>query len=330
MQSVLLRKPLSGDFSALSILEKLEVTANIHDETLAIIFRKNISGITQRLGEIALRKDEDQEIDSISWAATAVIRSTDLENEVKDLRVKYEEQGKMIEKLNQQLESFIQAKIENDNSLLEKFRELLNAKKSKIRDLHRALGRVQGDPQNGKIPGVDFRTASTKPPGTAVKSHDTEEIPSHRSPAASRSAKRKAKGTRPTATGSVSTSDEEESFDKMSVDEKHVQAEVSTPERPDPSATEDEDEDNTDDDLDSAPVVSRPIEKQPVANPHDEAPTTPPKRRPTPPPRRELPFAAPARQPAANEATMTKTGSQTTNSTSATANRDDETSDDEL
>lgn len=150
MQTVLLRKPVSGDFSATS-LEKLEVTANVNDETLAIIFRKNISGITQRLGEIALRKDEDQEIDSISWAATAVLRSTDLEKEVKDLGVKYQEQGKVIEKLNQQLESFIQAKIENDNSLLEKFRELLNAKKSKIRDLHRALARVQGDPQNGKV-----------------------------------------------------------------------------------------------------------------------------------------------------------------------------------
>lgn len=323
---------MSGDISATSILEKLEVTANINDETLAIIFRKNISGITQRLGEIALRKDEDQEIDSISWAATAVIRSTDLENEVKDLRVKYEEQGKMIKKLNQQLEDFIQAKIENDNSLLEKFRELLNAKKSKIRDLHRALASVQGDPQNGKTPRVEFRTASTKPPGTAAKSQNTEDIPSARSPAASRSTKRKAKGTRPTATGSVSTSDEEVSFDKMSVDEKHVQAEVSTPDRPDLSATEDEDEDDTDDDdLDSAPIVSQPVENQPVAKPHDQAPTNPPKRRPTPPPRRELPFAALAHQPAANEATTTKTGSQPTNNTSATANGDDdETSDDEL
>lgn len=128
-----------------------------------IIFRKNISGITQRLGEISLKKDEDQEIDSISWAATAVTRSTDLEVEVKDLRGKYEEQGRMIEKLNQQLESLIQAKIEHENGLLEKFRELLNAKKSKIRDLHRALAGVKMDPQNGKTHCVEFRTASTKP-----------------------------------------------------------------------------------------------------------------------------------------------------------------------
>lgn len=133
-------------------LEKLEVTANINHETLAIIFRKNISGITQRLGEISLKKDEDQEIDAISWAATAVTRSTDLEKEIKELSAKYEEQGRTIDKLNQQLENLIQAKIEHERSLLEKFQELLNAKKSKIRDLHRALARVKVDPQNGNPP----------------------------------------------------------------------------------------------------------------------------------------------------------------------------------
>lgn len=111
----------------------------------------------------------------------------------------------------------------------------------------------------------------------------------------------------------------------MSLDEKHVEAELSTPERPDLSATEDDDD--TDDGLDSAPVASQPTEKQP----RDEAPTTPPKRRPTPPPRRELPFAAPARQKATNEAMGTKTGSQTADNTSATVDGDDdETSDDEL
>lgn len=161
MQSVLLRKPLSGDVLAANKLEKLEVTANINNEKLVIIFRKNISGITQRLGEISLTKDEDQEIDSIGWAATAVTRSTDLEKEVWDLRAKYEEQGRTIKKLDQQLENLIQAKIEHENTLLEKFQELLNAKKSKIRDLHRALAKVKVDPQNGKIPCIDFKDSQT-------------------------------------------------------------------------------------------------------------------------------------------------------------------------
>lgn len=316
LQSFLLRKPLGGHLPAADGLKKLEATASIYDDKLVIIFRNNISGITQRLGEISLKKDEDQEIDSISWAATAVTRSTDLEVEVKDLRGKYEEQGRMMERLNQQLESLIQAKIEHENSLLEKFRELLNAKKSKIRDLHRALAGVKVDPQN------------------VVQSQSAEEILSPRSPAASRSTKRKAKGTRPTATASISTSDEEESIDKMSVDEHHEEAQVFTPERSDHSATEDED----DDDLDSAPLVSQPTKKEPVA-PSDgvKASANAPARRPTPPPRRELPFAAPPPQSAVDEdekkTEPAPSASQASNNTSATAHGDDdddETSDDEL
>lgn len=122
----------------------------------------------------------------------------------------------------------------------------------------------------------------------------------------------------------------------MSVDGGHEQAEVVTPERSDPSATEDED----DDDLDSAPVFSQPVEKDPVAKSRDEASAKVPARRPTPPPRRELPFAAPTHQPAVNEETMAKkpepaSESQGTNNTSGTVDGndgddDDETSDDEL
>lgn len=337
LQSVLLRKPLGGDVAVANGFEKLEVTANIHDENLVIIFRNNIAGITQRLGEISLRKDEVREIDSISWAATAVTWSVDLEKEVRDLRAKYEEQGRTIEKLNQQLDNLIQAKIEHENSLLEKFQELLNAKKSKIRDLHRALARVKEDPQNGKILCVDSRTAITKPLFTAAQVKTAQEISSPGSPAASRSTKRKAKGTRPTATASVSTSDEEEAFDKMSVDGKHERDREFTPELSDPDPTEDED----DDDLDSGPVFSQPVENETVTKSRDEPAAKVPARRPTPPPRRELPFPAPPRQPTVEEENMANktepaSGSQATNNTSATVDGndgdddDDETSDDEL
>lgn len=338
LHSVLLRKPLGGDVAAANGFEKLEVTANINEENLVIIFRNNIAGIIQRLGEIALRKDEVREIDSISWAATAVTRSIDLEKEVKDLGAKYEEQGRTIEQLNKQLENLIQAKIEHENSLLEKFQQLLNAKKSKIRDLHRALARVKVDPQNGKILCINSRTAITKPALTAAQVKTAQEISSPGSPAASRSTKRKAKGTRPTAAASVSTSDEEEAFDKMSVDGNHERAQEFTPELSDPDPTEDED----DDDLDSGPVFSQPVEREAVAKPFDEASANVPTRRLTPPPRRELPFPAPPRQSTVEEEenmankAEPASGSQATNNISATVDGndggddDDETSDDEL
>ncbi|MCJ1466645.1 hypothetical protein MMC07_005265 [Pseudocyphellaria aurata] len=319
LKSVLLREPLSGDDLDSYSLEKLEVTANINDEKLLIIFRKNISGITQRLGEISLEKDEDQEIDAISWAATAVTRSTDLEKQFQELSARYEEQGRTIEKLDQQLENLIQAKIEHEQSLLERFQALLNAKKSKIRDLHRALASVKVDPQQ------------------VAKSETAKELSSLRSPAVSRGTKRKAKGTQPTATASVSTSDEEEAVDKLSEDQEPEQAQQSTPERSDPGATEDEDDD---DDLDSAPIFSQSVGRHPAAQSPDEASSPKiPAQRPTPPPRRQLPFPAPSRQPAVDAGRTAKktdfvSASQTSNNTSATVegndDDDDETSDDEL
>ncbi len=78
-----------------------------------------------------------------------MIRCNELEKAAKDLNSKFKEQGKTIEKLNRQLEDLITAKNEHENSLLEKFRDLLNAKKLKIRDLHRALAAAKVEPQDG-------------------------------------------------------------------------------------------------------------------------------------------------------------------------------------
>lgn len=96
-----------------------------------------------------MRKDDSQEIDFISWTATAVIRCTSLEEEIYTLREKYEEQSHVVGKLNQQLEELINAKIEHENLLLEKFRDLLNAKKLKIRDQQRLLASANVDPNKG-------------------------------------------------------------------------------------------------------------------------------------------------------------------------------------
>ena len=86
-----------------------------------------------------MKKDEDQEIDTITWVSTAVVRSQVLEQEAEDLRTKSKEQGELIKKLNKQLEDLIASKADHENVLLEKFREILNTKKLKIRDQQRLL-----------------------------------------------------------------------------------------------------------------------------------------------------------------------------------------------
>lgn len=212
--------------------EQLEIVATIAGDTLAIHFRNNISGITQKLGEILLKQDDSQEIDSVSWAGSAVLRSTQLEAEVQDLTSKYEEQTRTITHLNKQLEDLISAKKDHEDALLEKFRELLNAKKLKIRDQQRLLAGAKVNPKQ------------------AEKVQNARQTKKSHTPKASRAGKRKAEGD---ATASQSSDDD--SFEPKAPTQKEEDEDseqVNTPEASDQDVTEDE----SDDDLDSAPAAA--------------------------------------------------------------------------
>ena len=134
--------------------EKLELSSVVVGDQLTLIIRRNISGITQRLGEILLQVLDEEEagdrVELLDWVGVAVDRTTALEQDIQNLNAKYEEQGRTIEKLHQQLEDFIETKKEHEASLLEKFQALLNAKKLKIRDQQRLLAGAKMDPQKGK------------------------------------------------------------------------------------------------------------------------------------------------------------------------------------
>jgi len=134
----------------------LETVATIDGPLLTITLRKNISGITQRLGTITLKQDDSQAIELFEWAGTAVAATTALESEVASLSAKYHDQQEALAKLNGQLEGLIKAKEEHENELLQKFMELLNAKKLKIRDQQRLLTGAKVDMSKGKL--VSSRT----------------------------------------------------------------------------------------------------------------------------------------------------------------------------
>ena len=156
LETFLLQQPLNGNNYAAEALGKLEVSATISEESLLLVFRRSISGIKQRLGELALSKNENEEIELFGWLGTATARCDELVKELTNLDDRCKEQGQAIKVINQQLEDLIEAKIEHENSLLEKFRELLNAKKLKIRDLHRALAVARVDSENGAFSSNPF------------------------------------------------------------------------------------------------------------------------------------------------------------------------------
>ena len=216
-----------------SVLEKLEVLATLTGDQLSLVFRNKISGITQKLGEVVLKKDEDQELDIVGWAGMAVERSNGLDRECQDLTSKHDEQSKKIKELNKQLEDLIKAKIQHENSLLQNFRELLNNKKLKIRDQQRLLVGAKVDPkQAAKLQNA----RSTSKPRVAT---------------ASRPGKRKANsGHR------VSESSDESGFEgkaPMRKPESDLSEQMNTPEHSDQDLTEDQ----SGDDLGSAPPAAK-------------------------------------------------------------------------
>ena len=134
---------------------------------------------------------------------------------VQELKKRLEEKEAQAEVLRQELADLIQKKIENENSLIEKFSLLLNEKKLKIRDQQRVLS-----------------TAATDPTRLAAV-QQSREGQSH-SPGSSRAGKRKA----------LKESSDQESdggFEQMDIDEQVREDSHEEPvQTPDPQSTADE------------------------------------------------------------------------------------------
>ena len=130
--------------------DNVEVVAKVSVDQMRVVFRRNISGIHQRIGEIILNKGENHEINTISWISTAVIRSESLEQNVEELSKKLEAHEDAVEKLKNQLNELQQAKISDETALLDKFCEVLNYKKAKIRDQQNLLATAKVDKARGK------------------------------------------------------------------------------------------------------------------------------------------------------------------------------------
>lgn len=154
LRGTLLQQRVEG--AARGALESIEVTATIAEDQIIVAVRKNTSGITQRLGEVILKKDEDQEIDTITWVSTAVVRSQALEQEVKELQNQFKKQGEVVAKLNEQLQNLIASQTDLKNTLFQKFAASLNKKKLKIRDQQRLLATAKVNQDKGSHDSTYF------------------------------------------------------------------------------------------------------------------------------------------------------------------------------
>ena len=287
---IFLRKRVDGRLAG--ALRGLETVATIEGNLLTITLRKTISGITQRLGTIGLHQDEAQAIELFEWAGIAAAATTALETEVATLSAKYQDQQKALIKLSSQLKDLTKTKEEHENVLLEKFMELLNAKKLKIRDQQRLLAGAKVDPDKGKLEYVTVGKNLICYIADRVQDARSSRAP--REVAPSRTSKRKARA-KPVAASSASDGDDFETMDISMEKNAGVQLDneeqVSTPDKSDLDATEDEDE--AVDTVANAPMTQSGIGSKgkvmDVAKKEDEASSK--SKRASPPPRRELPFS---------------------------------------
>ncbi|RXG48595.1 hypothetical protein VDGE_08893 [Verticillium dahliae] len=256
--------------------EGVEAIATVESEVaITITVRRRVKGITQRLGTLELKHNADEEIELFDWCGLAAAAVVQANVALAAVTTKQTELEASVRRLKSQLDELVEAKRTDETELLLKFRDLLNAKKVKIREQQKILAAVPPSQPTAQ-PGKPARSAGQG--RTATKS---------------RASKRKA------AAPVAEDDDDDESddgFEKMDVDTaagKEADADMSDQQR-DTTDAETETASEPDEDEDDAEEQ----EAKPARVQEDDAP----------PPARALPFmkktakkAAPAPPPAGSE-----------------------------
>ncbi|KAL7624425.1 hypothetical protein AAE478_005989 [Parahypoxylon ruwenzoriense] len=269
-------------------LSDIEIRADIEgdDSSVTLAFRKNIQGITKRLGSIPLEEDEKTEISPFEWCVAAIGARSKVEEDLVAATARIRALEGSLKELRDQLDEFIKTKEEDETQLLEKFRDLLNEKKVKIRQQQRLLASADVDPEKLANVGGDQNT----------EGHVAQ---------ASRASKRKIKEE-------PGSSDNE--FEKMDVEEEGNDGRAEPDmEEDEGSTTEDETMSGTSTDDDELALPTAKPRKKQATVPKSSARASTSKKASTPrsseddeeapPPQRNLPFmrnkpAAQARKPA--------------------------------
>lgn len=224
------------------------------------------------------------------------------------------------------MEDLIKAKQEHENTLLEKFRELLNTKKRKIRDQQRLLADAKLNPRTGLSHTVRHYILLRTYFSPAARVQEARGSSGPRKSVQSRQGKRKANG----AGIDEDVGSEEDGFEDMDVDGeggKAVPDALGREETPDKSDL-DETEDEAVDDNDTSPSTLRQVESgvgakgKAIETVKQKEPTAKPPEITSPPPRRELPFTKKDQGQTAPKDTLPIRDKE--------GESDDETDDDEL
>ncbi|OAQ73019.1 DNA double-strand break repair and VJ recombination XRCC4 [Pochonia chlamydosporia 170] len=164
-------------------LPDIQASASVQSESsISLTIRKQVQGITQRLGAITLNHDADEAIELFDWCATSVDAVTKAKASSSESASQVDELRSSVEELKAQLDELVAAKQEDEVVLLQKFRDLLNEKKVKIREQQKIITEFSANAPPEKdaeeMDGVE-RPATTgrkKPPKRKAKAVDESPV----------------------------------------------------------------------------------------------------------------------------------------------------------
>ncbi|GAB7365743.1 hypothetical protein MBLNU230_g7079t1 [Neophaeotheca triangularis] len=155
LQAALLHHKPSDSTSTQGLETVATISGTNPPQSLTLTFRKNVGGITQRLGSLVLTQDDArEEVGIFEWVDEAVATSDSLRDELESLQNSAREQQSQVQQLTRQLDELVVAKKEHEDLLMGKFMQLLNAKKLKVRDQQRLLESARVDGGVARAVGV--------------------------------------------------------------------------------------------------------------------------------------------------------------------------------
>ncbi|KAI9658185.1 MAG: hypothetical protein M1831_004032 [Alyxoria varia] len=129
-----------------SFVKDVELAAILADQSQIVVsVSQNVQKVKRRLGTISIERNDDKEIELYDWVAIAAQSRDEAEKQSQESHDKLRDHEKEVAKLQRQLDEFVKVKKEHEDEMLEKFRQLLNSKKLKIRDQQRLLAGAKVD-----------------------------------------------------------------------------------------------------------------------------------------------------------------------------------------
>ncbi|KAG8419068.1 hypothetical protein J3459_011562 [Metarhizium acridum] len=121
-------------------LPDIQASATVQSgSSISLTVRKQVQGITQRLGAITLGYDGDEAIELFEWCATSVDAVTQAKAAASASDAQVRDLQTSVDELRSQLDELVAAKQEDEAVVLQKFRDLLNEKKVKIREQQKII-----------------------------------------------------------------------------------------------------------------------------------------------------------------------------------------------